>query len=76
MKVRVSLFIHFLFFSFFKVYYNLLTFNFKKQIAQIYILAALMSLACAMPQDAAKPPVAIISSESEGPDADGNYNFK
>jgi len=43
---------------------------------KIYILAALISLACAMPQDAAKPPVAIISSESSGPDADGTYSFK
>ncbi|KAK4019066.1 cuticle protein CP14.6 [Daphnia magna] len=43
---------------------------------KVFVLAVLIGLVAAMPQDAAKPPVEIITSESEGPNLDGSYKFK
>jgi hypothetical protein len=47
-----------------------------KKSAQVFVLAVLIGVVAAMPQDAAKPPVEIITSESEGPNLDGSYKFK
>ena len=43
---------------------------------QVFVLAVLIGVVCARPQDATNPPVAILSSESEGPNLDGSYKFK
>lgn len=45
-------------------------------VLQVFVFAVLISVVLARPQEEQKEPVAILSSESEGPNLDGSYRFK